>query len=126
MRAVVTRSEIKDVLDKARQRYVDNRSEASLERTLCRVVGDLGGLCLKMPADLYIGIPDRLILMPDGRMYFVELKKLTGVLTEAQHKYIYRLRKMGYNVVLVKGFTSLTKFIKELKRAEKNPSRNRG
>jgi hypothetical protein len=93
----------------------DTRSEASLERALCTVVQKCGGLCLKMPADLYLGIPDRLVLLPGGWAMFVELKRLTGKLSEPQVRYIRKLRKLGHNVKVVRGSTAVNNLIKEIK-----------
>lgn len=95
----------------------DTRSEASLERRLCTVVRDRGGLCLKMPADLYLGIPDRLILLPEGLAIFVELKRADGLLSKPQVRFLKRLDRMGYNVRVVKGAAGLAAFIEELDNA---------
>ena len=94
----------------------DTRSEHSLERALCRAVQECGGLCLKMPADLYLGIPDRLVLLPGGRGYFVELKRLGGRLSKPQARFLLRLDRMGYNVRVVEGTTEVNNLIKDIRK----------
>lgn len=51
--------------------------ECSVEGYLCRSVKALGGQAFKMPADLYAGIPDRLVVLP-GRIAFCECKRPVG------------------------------------------------
>ena len=35
----------------------------------------LGGICWKLPAIWYRNIPDRLVLLPSGKVAFIELKR---------------------------------------------------
>ena len=66
-----------------------------------------------MPADLYLGIPDRLVLLPDGRMFFIELKTAIGHLSKPQVNYWIRLKRLGYNYFVLRGISELNLFIKE-------------
>lgn len=47
-----------------------------VERRLVRAVGELGGTTVKLVQGE--GLPDRLVLLPGGRVVFVELKKPRG------------------------------------------------
>ena len=47
--------------------------ESSIEKYLTKKVTEGKGKCLKLTG--YIGIPDRLVLLPGGVMIFVELKR---------------------------------------------------
>ena len=49
-------------------------NEKLIERKLREGVKALGGLALKFSSPYHRGVPDRIVLMPGGRMYFVELK----------------------------------------------------
>lgn len=51
-------------------------SEKALERYLRERVADLGGLCLKYTNAAESGFPDRVVLLPRGRVMWVELKSL--------------------------------------------------
>lgn len=49
--------------------------EKQIEAKLRDRVEYLGGRAIKLPANLYHGIPDRLVLMPGGFAQFVEVKR---------------------------------------------------
>ena len=49
--------------------------EKSLERKLAQGIRRLGGLCLKFETPGYTGVPDRIILLPGGRVRFAETKQ---------------------------------------------------
>lgn len=48
--------------------------EREIEAKLRDGVRALGGQCMKLVSPGHVGVPDRLVLMPGGRMAFVELK----------------------------------------------------
>ncbi len=48
--------------------------EKTVEQNLVRAVRGLGGLCLKFVSPGMSGVPDRIVLLPGGRLAFVELK----------------------------------------------------
>ena len=53
--------------------------EKEIERKLKVLVeGKLGGSCLKWVCPGWGGVPDRILLLPGGRVYFVELKRPKG------------------------------------------------
>ncbi len=62
--------------------------ERDVERRLVRVVEGLGGLCVKHGQD---GWPDRIVMLPGGRLYWVELKRRKGVQSDLQK---YRARQL--------------------------------
>ena len=45
--------------------------EKTLEKYLCQKVKSLGGMCIKLTGE--VGIPDRLVILPNGEEYFVGL-----------------------------------------------------
>ena len=52
--------------------------EKDIEKALTRMVSRHGGLCLKWVCPGWLGVPDRIILLPGGRVLFVELKRSTN------------------------------------------------
>lgn len=48
--------------------------EANVEKYLIRYVKDKGGLCLKFISASMRGLPDRMVILPQGKIFFVELK----------------------------------------------------
>lgn len=74
--------------------------EKEIERKLKVIVeGRLGGLCLKWVCPGWSGVPDRILLLPGGRVQFVELKRPDGSKTsELQKWWKRRLEKLGFTV----------------------------
>ena len=48
--------------------------ERDIEGKLAKVVKAKGGMCPKLVCPGFDGMPDRLVLMPGGRIAFVEVK----------------------------------------------------
>jgi hypothetical protein len=70
--------------------------EQSIETYLRDRVRGAGGLCVKLGAASYVGIPDRLVVLPGGRVLFIEVKKPKGgVIGKLQYVWRDRLREMG-------------------------------
>lgn len=66
--------------------------ESAIERHLVRQVQKHGGLCWKFTSPGLIGVPDRLVILADGEMFFVETKAPGGVLSPAQRRRHAELR----------------------------------
>ena len=49
--------------------------EKEVERKLKDPIKQMGGLCLKFVCPGFTGVPDRIILLPGGRLVFVETKQ---------------------------------------------------
>ena len=69
--------------------------ERDVERRLVRAVEGLGGLCVKAGQD---GWPDRIVMFPGGRLYWVELKRLKGVQSDLQKYRARQLEAVGQQV----------------------------
>lgn len=77
--------------------------EAQLERFFhSRVRQGLGGHVLKL-APTEAGTPDRLVLLPGGRMYLVELKTESGRLSPIQLAWHRRALRLGTRVHVLYG-----------------------
>ena len=72
--------------------------EKDIERHLRDGVRNLGGWCLKMVCPGFTGMPDRIVLMPGGKMCFVELKRPGQRERQRQAVVQKRLRRMGFIV----------------------------
>lgn len=52
--------------------------ESRVETRLVNGVKKLGGMCLKWVSPGCTGVPDRIVVLPGGRVIFVELKQPSG------------------------------------------------
>ena len=71
--------------------------EKEIERKLREMVEGRGGRCLKWVCPGWSGVPDRLVLLPGGRIYFVETKRPRGGrLSALQRKWREWLTALGF------------------------------
>jgi hypothetical protein len=90
-------------------------SEKAIEYRLRDKIKLLGGLALKLIASGFTGLPDRLILMPGGRIYFVELKNGNkGVLSPRQVVVHKVLLKLGFKVWVITNNEEINEFIESI------------
>jgi hypothetical protein len=85
--------------------------EADAEDLLLQSVKRLRGLCFKLKFLGTAGAPDRLVLMPGGRFYFVELKQLTGKLEPSQIVLFPLIEKLGFKVHVLMGVDAVKLFV---------------
>jgi hypothetical protein len=81
--------------------------ESDIEKILVREVKRLGGRAYKWVSPGNDGVPDKIVIFPDYRLVFVELKTDTGKLSALQSVQIKRLMELGQSVEVVKGINGL-------------------
>jgi hypothetical protein len=86
--------------------------ESAVEAYLTRRVRAIGGASFKL-APTHAGLPDRLLFMPGGLVYFVEVKAIGGAVSPIQHLVHERLRKLGTHVYVVWGNQGVDDFMRE-------------
>ena len=75
--------------------------EKITERKLVEAVKAMGGIAPKFVSPGFDGMPDRLVLLPDGKCGFVEVKRhgeKPRPLQESRHGL---LRRLGYKVFVI-------------------------
>lgn len=72
--------------------------EKIIESKLKKAVNQKGGLCLKFVSPSFNGVPDRIIVMPGGRIAFVEVKAPSETLRPIQRKRKWQLERLGFKV----------------------------
>ena len=83
-------------------------TEKTIETKLRLGIESLGGLCIKIPATFFAGIPDRLCLLPGGRAFFVETKA-TGLKPRPRQTFVKRqLEALGFTVYVVNSLEGVT------------------
>jgi hypothetical protein len=60
------------------------------------------------------GLPDRMVLLPGGRLYFVELKTERGRLAPIQKAVHYKLLGLGFMVHVLYGRQSVDEFLGDI------------
>ncbi len=77
--------------------------EKHIEQKLVFETKKRGGICPKLVSPGLAGMPDRLILLPDGKMGFVELKSPGKKPRPIQVARISQLRRLGFKFFVVDG-----------------------
>lgn len=89
--------------------------EKQIENKLTRSVKKAGGIALKLVSPGFAGIPDRLVLLPDGMCAFVELKapgKHTRPLQTVRHR---MLQKLGFKVYVIDSVEQIEGVINDIR-----------
>ena len=81
--------------------------ELTVENYLKREARSRGGWAIKLIPWADAGLPDRLVVLPVRRIYFVELKSETGKLRPAQRMVRRKLGLMGWEVFVLKSKTEI-------------------
>ncbi len=88
--------------------------EKFVEQKLVQAVKDMGGIAPKFTSPGMAGMPDRLVLLPGGRMAFAELKapgKKPRALQMARHRLLQRL---GFKVYVIDGTEQIGSVLDEI------------
>ena len=72
--------------------------ESLIEQHLVKEVNRRNGLCLKFNSQSMTGIPDRIILMKNGTVGFVEVKQKGKKPRPLQKLRMKQLRRLGFKV----------------------------
>lgn len=88
--------------------------ESQIESYMVRKVKEHGGLCYKFVSPGNPGVPDRIVITPDGRSIYVELKTEIGRLTKVQKWQRSELEKRGVDVRALYGMDAVKEFLREV------------
>lgn len=84
--------------------------EKDIEKILISEIKKLGGKAYKFISPGNSGVPDRIVVLPGGKIMFVELKTKTGSLSVLQSVQVKRLIELGQKVYVVYGLKGLRDF----------------
>lgn len=88
--------------------------EKEIEQKLRQSVKTMGGICPKFVSPGYDGMPDRLILLPNGKIAFAEIKapgKKPRPIQLARHRL---LKSLGFKVYVIDGVEQIGGVIDEI------------
>lgn len=86
--------------------------ERDIETYLRDQVKTAGGIAYKFTSPGNAGVPDRLVLLPGGRVVFVELKAPGKQPTPLQRRQQKRIRDLGFPVLVLDSKEGIDEFIK--------------
>lgn len=89
------------------KKEVSNMREKAIEHHLVMETEKAGGKALKFVSPSFAGMPDRLILLADGKMGFVEVKAPGQKPRPLQLKRHAMLRRLGYQVFVLDAITEI-------------------
>jgi hypothetical protein len=75
--------------------------EKNIEQKLVQAVKAMGGIAPKFTSPGTDGMPDRLVLLPDGKLAFVEVKRSGQKPTPLQAARHGLLRRLGFRVYIL-------------------------
>jgi hypothetical protein len=90
--------------------------EKDIEQFFENKIKQMGGRCLKWVCPGHRGVPDRIVLMPGGRIWFIEFKTDTGRPTSLQKHWQRVLSGLGFNAFIIRGRGAAEAFIEMVKR----------
>jgi Holliday junction resolvase len=99
----------------ARLEQLKIKLEKGVERKLVRGIRNQGGMCRKFISPGWAGAPDRIVLLPGGRMYFVEMKRPGEEPEPLQQHRIEELQALGFNARAINTEEDVNIFLKEVR-----------
>lgn len=89
--------------------------ESDFEGKMCRYIKQVGGKAYKWVSPGTSGVPDRIVILPGGRIIFIEVKRpgLSDGLRVRQRKVIGALRALGCTVWRISDMDELKARLRE-------------
>ena len=85
--------------------------EVDVERHLVRLVEKVGGKAYKFVSPGRAGVADRLVVLPGGRVWFVELKVAGGRMSALQQVFAEDMAALGQNYTVLWSKEDATAFV---------------
>ena len=86
-------------------------TESRIEKKFTRELKALGCLVYKFVSPGNAGVPDRLVIYPDGTVAFIELKTEQGKASPAQEYQITKLRRQGVPCHILHGIGEVEEYL---------------
>lgn len=87
--------------------------EKDIEKLFTAEIKKTGGKAYKFTSPGNDGVPDRIVMLPDGRIVFVELKTDTGKLSRLQELQCRQIAELGQTVRVLHGLAEVRDFFLE-------------
>lgn len=89
--------------------------ESKIEKRLIKEIEKIGGKALKFISPGMSGVPDRIVLLPLGRIIFIELKAPGEKPRPLQEYRAKELRALGFYVKCINSIEGIEALISEVK-----------
>ncbi|OIJ17086.1 nuclease [Anaerobacillus alkalilacustris] len=89
--------------------------ESKIEQHLVREVKRIGGQAPKWVSPGNRGVPDRIVILPNGHTVYVEMKAPGKPLSPLQRKWFKTLKQLGHKVYKIDCKEDIDSFIAEVK-----------
>lgn len=89
-------------------------TEKYIEQKLVKAVKERGGMAPKFVSPGLDGVPDRIVLLPMGRIAFVELKAPGKKMRPLQVKRKRQLEALGFLVYCIDGVEQIDEVLREI------------
>jgi len=86
--------------------------EKTIQSKIVAYCKQQGVLCKKIDSTSSVGFPDLVVVLPDGKVYFIELKTPTGKLSKLQERTINSLKRNHANVFVCRSLEEFKRVIK--------------
>ena len=90
-------------------------NEKTIERKLVETVRSMGGLCPKFVSPGWDGVPDRMVLLPDGKVSFVETKAPGKHMRPLQKRRKEQLEGLGFKVFCLDSVEGIKEVLDEIR-----------
>lgn len=88
--------------------------ENTIEQNLINQVKKLGGMALKFVSPGTSGVPDRIVILPGGVIFFAELKRPGGALRKRQELMTRKLQELGAAVFVIDSKEMVEEVLQEM------------
>lgn len=89
-------------------------SEKSIEQYLFDKAKAYGGYALKWVCPSWNGVPDRIVILPGGKIGFIETKSPGKTPKPQQERWQERLQRLGFLAYKADSKEDIDKFLKEI------------
>lgn len=96
--------------------YEVKMKEYAVEKHLISVTQACGGMCIKFTSPGMVGVPDRIVILPGGKIGFAELKAPGKKPRRLQRNVLRGLYRLGCSVCVIDNLESAENFIRRLAR----------
>lgn len=91
-------------------------NEKLIERKLKKEVEKISGLAIKFTSPYFTGLPDRVVMLPGRKFFWVETKSTGDKMSKRQQLVRKQLLKMGFEVEVIDDQQKLDDFLNRIRK----------